>query len=277
MPELPEVETIVRALSASLTGLTVSKVVVHRKDVIHGYPAPLSKFLPRQTISRIYRRAKRIVMVLDEPTELVIHLGMTGRLDVVSPKSVIEKHTHLRMAFVDYDCELRFRDPRRFGGVWLLPAVDKHLGPRLGKLGPEPLPLKPTDFFDLLQRNRQIKALLLDQSAIAGIGNIYCDEALHAAGIHPTIKSDSLDKKIAGQLLRHIKRILNKAIELRGSTLSDYRRPDGSSGGYQHQHKVYDREDRPCRNCGTMIERLQVAGRSSFVCPNCQNKSVPKV
>ncbi len=270
MPELPEVETIVRALSASLTGLTVSAAVVRRKDVIHGYPAALAKFLPQQKITHIYRRAKRIMIALDAPTELVIHLGMTGRLDLVAPNSAIEKHTHLRLTFADFDEELRFRDPRRFGGVWLWPADDKHIGPRLGPLGPEPLTLKAGEFFDLLQRNRQIKALLLDQSAIAGIGNIYCDEALYATGIHPTTKSNDLDTKLAGLLLRQIKRILNKAIDFRGSTLSDYRRPDGSAGGYQHQHKVYDREGKKCRKCGTIIERMQVTGRSSYVCPVCQ-------
>ncbi len=270
MPELPEVETIVRALDASISGLTVSSVVVHRKDVIHGHPAPLSRCLRRQSITRVYRRAKRILIAFDPPIELIIHLGMTGRLDIVSPNTSIEKHTHLRIVFADDNIELRFRDPRRFGGVWLLPANGQYNGPRLGPLGPEPLPLKPADFYDLLQRNRQIKALLLDQSAIAGIGNIYCDEALHATGIHPATISNTLDKKLAGKLLRNIKRILNKAIEFRGSTLSDYRRPDGSSGQYQQQHKVYNREDKPCRICGATIQRWQVAGRSSYLCPACQ-------
>ena len=140
----------------------------------------------------------------------------------------------------------------------------------MGPLGAEPLELTAAAFRRLLTRRRQIKGLLLDQRVIAGIGNIYCDEALFAAGVYPLRLAAALDAREAGRLLRAIKSTLNSAIRHRGSTLTDYRQADGAEGSFQQHHRVYQREGKPCRKCGTVIERLVVAGRSTFVCAVCQ-------
>jgi len=195
---------------------------------------------------------------------------MTGRLTVESVTAEVLPHTHLRIRVGDGTRELRFRDPRRFGGVWCFAGGARHVGRKLGPLGAEPLGLTPRAFGSLLARGRQIKALLLDQTVIAGLGNIYCDEALHASRIHPLTRASDLTDEQTRCLLRAIKSILRKAIAFRGSTLMDYRQADGTEGLFQRHHKVYQREGKPCRRCRTAIVRLIAAGRSTFVCPSCQ-------
>jgi formamidopyrimidine-DNA glycosylase len=218
----------------------------------------------------VRRRAKRVIVELDGPVSLVFRLGMTGRLFVVDSEAHVEKHTHLRIAIEGTGRELRFRDPRRFGGVWCVASGD---GDRSdAKLGVEPLDATPAQFRTVLARRRQIKALLMDQSAIAGLGNIYCDESLHAARIHPLSRADRLDAEAVGRLLRAIKTILRRAIRFNGSTLMDYRDADGREGSFQKLHRVYQREGDPCRTCRTPIRRILAAGRSTFYCPQCQPK-----
>ncbi len=202
--------------------------------------------------------------------QLVFHLGMSGQLIVCDRSEEIEKHTHLRIAIRGTGRELRFRDPRRFGGVWCLTGGTEHVGRRLSELGPEPLELTPARFRELLNRPRQIKALLLDQRVVAGLGNIYCDEALHAAGLHSLAQANGLDRRAADRLLRAIKSTLRRAIRHKGSTMSDYRTADGTNGSFQKYHRAYQREGEPCKSCGTPIERITAAGRSTFLCPACQ-------
>ena len=270
MPELPEVETIVRELRKELVLKRIAGVRVSRKDIIYGDPRPLSRLLPGRGIGAVRRRGKRIIFDLQPKGELIFHLGMSGRLTMCEASSRVERHTHVRLAFAPGNRELRFRDPRRFGGVWCLFEGKRPVGRQLGELGPEPLAMTLRDFRRLAQRRRQIKALLLDQEAIAGLGNIYCDESLHLAGVHPRTLASDLDPGQTGRLLRAIKSTLRKAIRYQGSTTMDYRRADGRAGSFQDHHRVYQRQGLPCRTCGTPIERLIVAGRSSFVCPNCQ-------
>ena len=278
MPELPEAETIARALHERLAGATLGRVDVARNDVIHGDPRPLDEILPGRRVERAYRRAKRVILALSPSAELVFHLGMSGRLTVAAFDAPVETHTHVRIAVaagwsgrrIDGGEELRFRDPRRFGGVWCFAGSEAPVGRRLGPLGAEPLELTAAAFRRLLAGRRQVKGLLLDQRVIAGIGNIYCDEALFAAGVHPLRLAAALDAREAGRLLRAIKTTLNKAIRHRGSTLMDYRQADGAEGSFQRLHRVYHREGKPCRKCGMPIERLIVAGRSTFVCTACQ-------
>ena len=270
MPELPEAETIARELDTLMRGTTLERVTLRRRDIVHGDPRPLSRILPGRVVLRVRRRAKRVIIDLDPTAELVFHLGMSGQLTVQRHDEPAAKHTHLRIALRDTGKELRFCDPRRFGGVWCLTDGNRHVGRRLGPLGGEPLDMKPAVFRRLLQRRRQIKALLLDQQAIAGIGNIYCDESLHAANLHPLTRAADILPVDAGRLLRAIKSTLNRAIRFKGSTLKDYRRAEGAPGSFQLRHRVYDREGEPCKACRAPIERIIAAGRSSFFCPRCQ-------
>ncbi len=270
MPELPEAETIARELDRRLAGETVAGVRELRRDVIHGDPRPLGRVIRGRRVIHVSRRAKRVILDLEAPVQLVFHLGMSGRLTVESVDAELLPHTHLRIRVGDAARELRFRDPRRFGGVWCLTGGERYVGRKLGPLGAEPLELKPRAFCAILARRRQIKALLLDQTIVAGLGNIYCDEALFAAGIHPLTRAGELGDDEARSLLRSIKTVLRKAIAHRGSTLMDYRQADGAEGSFQQHHKVYQREGEACRRCGTPIVRLIAAGRSTFICPVCQ-------
>jgi len=272
MPELPEAETIARRLDRELSGRTLGEVHLNRPDVVHGNPTPLCELLPNRRVRRVRRRAKRIVFELSRDQGLVFHLGMSGRLTITEVDEPIEDHTHLRIRIKGVGRELRFRDPRRFGGVWVLPGTDHPAGRKLGPVGPEPLELSAGRFCGLLQRSRRIKALLLDQRIIAGLGNIYCDEALHTAGVHPMARADNLDDETARALLRAVKATLRKAIRHGGSTLVDYRSADGQPGSFQKLHRVYGREGKPCSTCRTRIERIEVAGRSTFICPTCQTR-----
>ena len=270
MPELPEAETIVRELAGEVTGRTLGNVHLARRDIVHGDPRPLERLLPGRRVSCVHRRAKRVILDLQPPAQLVFHLGMSGRLELWEAREPIAKHTHLRVRLRKTRLELRFRDSRRFGGIWCLTDSGKHVGRQLSELGPEPLELKLVDFVKLISRPRQIKALLLDQRAIAGLGNIYCDESLHAAGVHPLAKANTLDRDQARRLLRAIKTTLRKAIRHKGTTFMSYRRPDGTPGAFLKHLRVYQRAGDPCLTCGTPIERLIAAGRSTFICPNCQ-------
>ncbi|MBU0719096.1 MAG: bifunctional DNA-formamidopyrimidine glycosylase/DNA-(apurinic or apyrimidinic site) lyase [Planctomycetes bacterium] len=270
MPELPEVETIVRELAGELTGCTLGQVRLRRRDIVHGDPRPLGRLLTGKRVERVRRRAKRIILELEPATQLVFHLGMSGRLELWDAAAPIAKHTHLRIALRDTKLELRFCDPRRFGGVWCLTEGSKHHGRTLSELGPEPLELTLRRFAELLSRPRQIKALLLDQRAIAGLGNIYCDESLYAANVHPLIEAGRLDDDQVRRLLRAIKTTLRKAIRYKGTTFRAYRRSDGTPGAFLRHLRVYQRAGEPCRRCGTIIERLSAAGRSTFICPTCQ-------
>lgn len=276
MPELPEAETIARQLHRALTGRTLGQVSLARTDIVNGDPRPLGKLLPGRRVARVSRRAKRVILTLDGGIKLVFRLGMTGRMIVCPTDDPVEKHTHLRIT-IDGTCnELRFCDARRFGGVWCLTGSERSIVKPLGEVGLEPLDATPPAFRVALSCRRQIKALLMDQTVIAGLGNIYCDESLHAAGIHPLTRSDTLGSERADRLLRAIRMTLRKAIRFNGSTLMDYRDADGREGSFQKHHRVYQRRGQPCRTCNAPIRRILAAGRSTFFCPKCQTKKTQK-
>lgn len=270
MPELPEAETIARQLQRELAGRMLGPIVHARPDVIHGADSPLEVMLPGRCVRAVRRRAKRIIVELDGELSLLFRLGMTGRLGVAEAASPVEKHTHLRIAIEGTGRELRFRDPRRFGGVWCVAPGDGSATD--GGLGIEPLEATLAQFRAVLARRRQIKALLMDQVAVAGLGNIYCDESLHAARIHPLTRADRLNNEATARLLRAIKATLRRAIRFNGSTLMDYRDANGREGSFQKLHRVYQREGQPCRNCRTPIRCILAAGRSTFFCPRCQRR-----
>jgi formamidopyrimidine-DNA glycosylase len=271
MPELPEAETIARQLDDLIRGRRLTRVVHVREDMVLGVLgglAGLERILGGMTVVEVGRRGKRVILRLAPTGQLIVRLGMTGRLQVQRASDVIEKHTHLRIVIDNGESELRFRDPRRFGGIQYVEdgsGADE-------TLGIEPLEMTRDDFRRLMQRRRQIKALLMDQSAIAGLGNIYCDESLFAARIHPLTRADALTVAQADRLRNTIQSTLRRAIRHKGSTLMDYRDASGERGGFQLRHRVYQREGEPCLTCGTPIKRIVAAGRSTFFCPKCQRK-----
>jgi formamidopyrimidine-DNA glycosylase len=230
MPELPEVQTVVDTLRPRLVGQRIVRVDLHRSDIVEPAGFDLPRQLAGRTVSQIARRGKRIVISLDDGNQFFIHLGMTGRLTVQNSSDSVEKHTHLVCMLDDARRELRFRDARRFGGIrWLgnQPEDD-------GAIGPEPLTLRlPQLAMRLARTTRAIKNVLLDQTVIAGLGNIYADESLFLARIHPLSRADRLSHEQVRQLNRAIKLTLRRAIRHRGSTLRDYVDADGASGAFQ--------------------------------------------
>ena len=268
MPELPEVETVVRTLSPHLVGQRISAIQHLRSDIVEPGDVDLAALLTGRRVTGITRRGKKILIRLDTDATLCIHLGMTGRLTVEPASDPIKPHTHL-IAQLSSKSQLRFRDPRRFGGIWWLCNGEAHDT----DLGPEPLTIRPDQLVARLAKTRRaIKTALLDQRLIAGIGNIYADESLFHSHIHPTIPANRLTRRQILDLNRAIKLILRRAIHHRGSSLRDYVDADGEEGGFQLLHRVYARESQPCVRCKTPIKRIVLGGRSTHFCPRCQTK-----
>jgi formamidopyrimidine-DNA glycosylase len=268
MPELPEVETIVRTLRPGIISRRIEVVRLNRSDIINPPRVELAKLLQNRTITSLARRGKKIVFQLDAEDRFFIHLGMTGRLTLENPDASLAPHTHLILSINRQ--ELRFVDPRRFGGIFWL---GKEKSPDDG-LGPEPLDMTTDDLTPRLKKTRRaIKTALLDQKLIAGVGNIYADEALFIARINPRTLASRLSRDQVEQLTAAIKTVLIRAIEHRGSTLRDYRDANGNPGAFQKIHQVYDRESQPCLVCGTPIRRIVLGQRSTHFCPQCQVKA----
>jgi formamidopyrimidine-DNA glycosylase len=267
MPELPEVQTVVLTLRPKVVGRAIRGVALARRDIVSPVTIDLVTQLTGRTIRNVARRGKRIVFTLDDGNRFYIHLGMTGQLTTARPDAEAPPHTHLELD-VGPGRVLRFRDPRRFGGVWWLGSED---GAQDVGMGPEPLAMRPAQLAKRLGRTtRAVKNALMDQRVVAGLGNIYVDESLFAAGIHPLARADALTAEQVARLNRAIKATLRRALRHRGSTLRDYRDADGESGGFQKLHRVYDRAGKPCRRCRTPIERIVLGGRSTHFCPRCQ-------
>jgi formamidopyrimidine-DNA glycosylase len=264
MPELPEVQTVVNTLRPRIVGQRIRAVRLQREDFLTPAGFDLATSLSDQTIAEVHRRAKRIIVTLENGNRFYLHLGMSGRITLDHPAEPIAKHTHLVLGFEGF--ELRFRDPRRFGGVWWLGCETCDDG-----IGPEPLTMKVKQLHEKLARTkRPIKNALLDQRVVAGLGNIYVDESLHAAGIHPLTLASRLTTEQVTRLNQSIKKVLTNALKHRGSTLRDYVDAEGGKGAFQKLHEVYDRADQPCMNCKTPIVRIVLGGRSTCFCPKCQ-------
>ena len=260
-------ETVVRDLRPLLVGRRLGAVVVGGK-----LRRPwLAEWAVDGTVVRMLRRrGKWIVAELDPAGVLLVHLGMTGQLTVVDAGADVPDHLHLRVP-LDDGRELRFRDVRRFGSAELFPdpaSVAAFLDERLG---PEPDDLQPAAFAAAVRASRRpVKATLLDQTVAAGVGNIYADEALHRAGLHPERRGPSLTAEECERLRRAVGEVIRFAIDHRGSTIRDYIGGSGLKGQFQDEHRVYGRGGEPCRVCGTPIEVRRVGGRSSHFCPTCQ-------
>jgi len=269
MPELPEVQTVVSTLQPRVEGKRLARVDLKRPDIVRPCGFDLARALRGRAISAIARRGKRILFTLETGEQWYIHLGMTGRLTVESPAAEIAKHTHFIATLTPGGQELRFRDPRRFGGIFWIGTEQTE-----SNLGPEPLGLRPAQLAKrLAQTRRAIKSALLDQNLIAGLGNIYVDESLFLARIHPLAASNELKTEQVARLNRAIKQTLRRAIRHRGSTLRDYVDANGAGGGFQLKHRVYDRAGEPCRTCRGPIERIVLGGRSTHFCPRCQRRA----
>ena len=270
MPELPEVETVARDLRPLVVGRTFVGLSRSRKALRQNWSKAWDAQLVRRRVEAVHRRGKWLLLELDAGSFLMVHLGMTGRFTVVSPAAKREPHTHLVFR-LDNLHELRFRDARRFGSVTYFPdrtSWEAFLAPRLG---PEPWELKPAAFRDAIKNTkRAIKAVLLDQTVVAGVGNIYADESCFAARIDPRRLGSTIRPAEANCLLRSIQATLTRAIEMKGSTIRDYVGGAGGSGGYQDEFRVYGRKREPCRRCATPIQCVRMAGRSTHFCPKCQ-------
>ncbi len=276
MPELPEVETVARGLQRAVAGQKILAVTLGKTDFMDN-PETMESELPGRTIVRVERYGKFLLLRLsaaeqpkgsDGEAALLVHLGMTGLLMPLAVSAPYANHTHLVMPLGD-GRELRYVDPRRFGRIAYL--AGEVLSRELQRFGLDPLEMGLQDFAGRIhQRNARIKALLLDQSVLRGVGNIYADESLWKAKIHPAQLGRRLKPSQLEKLYVELQRILQRAIQLRGSSISDFLDADGIPGEYQQHHRAYGREGKPCFRCKKTIRRVIVAGRSSYFCPNCQ-------
>jgi formamidopyrimidine-DNA glycosylase len=289
MPELPEVETVVRGLRAILPGRRIVRVRLGKTDFIDD-PAALGEQLPGLRIVAVERVGKFIRIHLAPEANVLstndtsqadhqhvhwmVHLGMTGRLAVRSPGEPVPPHTHAYFA-LDDGRELQYTDIRRFGRILLVPHTGfSEFSMRLGE---DALGISAAELSRRLSRRRaRIKAFLLDQRRLRGMGNIYADESLWRARIHPTRLAADLTHADTVRLHKSIQQVLQAAIKLGGSSISDFLDAEGNAGSYQMRHRVYGREGKPCYRCGAAIRRIIVAGRSSHFCPRCQRPPRPR-
>ena len=300
MPELPEVETIARGLAKRVTGDVIDSVWLgQNKEPLKSPASEIASVLEHSRISSVRRMGKHIVFDLarssngdaqgplrqksatasgkpsavadtsvrstqETTSQWIVHLGMTGRLQVCEPEAEIAKHTHAILK-LNSGRELRFVDPRRFGRLSVAANGD------FDAVGVEPLDVDLERFVALFRgRKTPIKSALLNQKLLRGVGNIYADESLFRAGIRPRRKAASITREQLGKLFVAIKEVLKEAIKLGGSSISDYVDADGEEGFFQLKHRVYGREGKPCMVCKTLIKRVVIAGRSSHFCPKCQ-------
>jgi len=273
MPELPEVETIRRSLEPKLVGRHITGIELLFAGALKGYRIddPSQRVLGKR-VERLSRRGKYLLFHLSDNLAMVAHLRMTGRLLYVPPHLLTDKHTRVVFS-LDNDYQLRFNDQRKFG--YLIVVAEDDLGslPGLRDLGAEPLTqeMNPAHLAQLLAGSgRPIKSFLLDQTRLAGVGNIYADEALFEARIHPLRPANSLTAPEVNSLYRAIVTVLQGGIAHRGTTVRDYVDGEGGAGEFQNLLKVYRKTGQPCPNCGMPIQRNRISGRSSHFCPGCQ-------
>jgi formamidopyrimidine-DNA glycosylase len=290
MPELPAVEGTRRRIEPLLVGRRIRALNTTPKSYVFiTPPEQLVKALPGRTTRGLSRRGKYLLAALDDGTQLVIHLGMTGQLfsehaaslrlmsatarAALAPEEQAhfrpDPHTHLHFVFDDGGDDVYFRDVRKFGKVMLLAPGEEH--PRLARLGVDALGVTGGALFAASRkRNVAIKNLLLDQAVVAGVGNIYADEALFLAGVRPTRRAGKVTGAESGRIAAALVKVLLRSIETGGSSISDYVAPDGSDGAYQSERRVYARKGEPCQSCETPIKRIVVGQRGTHYCPSCQ-------
>ncbi|MGM0498579.1 MAG: DNA-formamidopyrimidine glycosylase [Bacillota bacterium] len=275
MPELPEVETVIKGLRPLVTDRVVTGVEIREKNMI-AYPKndieAFKNSLIGSKIEAINRRGKYIIIELDTAKNMVIHLRMTGKLLVKEVKEFRDKHTHVIFSLNDGQ-EIRFNNIRKFGRVYLIDKNHPEQAGGLADLGPEPLSdnLTVGDFKKLFNNRRALmKSLLLNQHFIAGIGNIYADEILFRAGVKPDRTADTLTEEEKEAIYYQMREILKKGIIYGGTSFSDYVNAFGEKGSFQEELRVHQRQGEKCYTCGKEIEKIKVSGRSTYFCPQCQ-------
>lgn len=277
MPELPEVETVRRGLAARALGRRLDAVEILGPQVVAGSVDEFVAGLAGRTIRGLERKGKALAIELgspkgeagEKPCYLLVRLGMTGQLVVVPRQAALEPHTHVRMPLEGGAEEIRYCDARRFGRLRC--CTLEELGAAFARLGPDAPGISEDEFLRAMQGRRgAIKNWLLNQAMLAGLGNIYADEALFAAGIHPLAQPGRLASASARRLLRAVKKVLRRAVDLQGTSFRDYVDIEGRPGNFLPRLKVYQRTGEPCRRCRAPIRRVVVAGRSSHFCPRCQ-------
>ena len=275
MPELPEVESLRRALAGRLTGCTVRQANLLRTDVLHRQMGAPAMPLPEGArVKALHRHGKQMAIETHEHGCMLVHLGMSGSLRVMSQQPVGETHVHAcwQLRAADGCCLwLRHRDPRRFG--WLESHADMRSIRTHGwhALGPDALDIDGATLHERLRETaRPLKAALLDQACVAGLGNIYVDESLFRARLHPRARCHRLAADVTHRLAGCIRQVLQKAVELGGSTIQDHRNADGTWGSFQRLHHVYGRSGEPCHACGLPLRATQVSQRTTVFCGRCQ-------
>lgn len=270
MPELPEVENIVRALR-KLNGRRVSSVQVFNNEVLERPSSVFCRELLRKKLIAVERRGKYILFRFEKEWILVMHLGMTGQaiLEEVPLALPPDKHTH---ALIDFEGQvLYYRDVRKFGFLDFRQFDEKGLGEYFSRIGCDPFSVAKETFISLFKKSHaRIKPLLLSQKLVAGLGNIYVDETLFHAGISPRARAFRLSRSRLARFFDAMQGVLEEAIEKGGSSIDDYVRPDGSCGSFQECHQVYGRAGEPCRRCGIPIKKIKMGGRGTSFCPRCQ-------
>lgn len=287
MPELPEIEHLRRSLEPALLGAKLSRVRLHRRDVLRiNGDQPGSRtirhaaahLLRGSRIERLERRGKQLAVITNDHRALCVHLGMSGQLRYVPEGRRLERRDHIHCTWwVETDAagsvhgRLHFRDPRRFGGLWAFETVEALHESRWGRLGPDALSITTKELMPRCKNTtRAIKSVLLDQTAIAGVGNIYADEALFTARIHPATVARSLTSDDVSALLRALQRVLREATGAGGSTVQDYLDGGGQRGGYATRHRVYGQSGQPCSRCHATLQRATISQRTTSYCPSCQ-------
>lgn len=272
MPELPEVETVVRHLRPVLVGRKLTGIALGKHPLRSPWDSAWNDEVIGQTIDAVERRGKWILLRLKQnQSHLIIHLGMTGRLLVTPAVEPRALHTHFIFPLDQGREELRYHDSRRFGSVTWAHQHDSYRFPQEAQLGPEPFELKPADFHAAISSsNRCLKAILLDQAIVAGVGNIYADESFYRARLLPTRLGSSLSKNESKKLCQSIVAVLTRAIEKKGSTIANFYYGDGEAGNFQNEFLAYDRAKKPCRRCKTPMIGIRLAGRTTTYCPVCQ-------
>jgi formamidopyrimidine-DNA glycosylase len=274
MPELPEIETIRRSIEPHILNRKIIRVEVLEPRLRELIEADrFEKWAANQAVIEVKRRAKYLIWILENHAAVIIHLGMSGSIGTFSDSAPLEKHTHVIFHFAK-NRHVRYRDPRRFGMIKVVEPGQLESYSGFSLLGPEPL----SDDFTaeiaaerLKRSGKPIKHWLMDGQNVVGVGNIYANEVLFRAGIHPERRADSLSTKEQVRLVASVKAVLNSAVEQGGTTINDFRNADGEPGYFQFHLEVYQRTGEACLSCGSEIQRKVMGGRSTFFCPNCQH------